>query len=51
VHKSPTLSVAAECLVEITGERLIVLNSYPACEYAQQQTFCRKAHNLKNFEK
>lgn len=46
--------MAVGCLVEINGERLIVLNPYPACEFVQQQTSYRKAFNhlkhLKHFK-
>jgi hypothetical protein len=44
---SPVLSMAVECLVEINGKRLIVLNPYSACESVQMQTFYRKAFILK----
>jgi len=38
--------MAVECLEKINGERLIVLNPYPACESLQYQTFHRKAIKL-----
>ena len=43
--------MAVGCLEKFTGERLIVLNPYPACENVQHQTSYRKANiHLKTFE-